>query len=172
MSLTVKHYYALLGISLSSLILSLVFLVTHFRHDTKRDLVYVDNIRLFNEFQMFRDLIGNNTTIDTHKKGLDSLYSLYSVERELNNVDKAAQIEKEIRDRDHDLKTLRDNHSRLVGQKVWNKLNEYIQEYADLQGFTIVFGTQGNGNIMFAGEGMDITTAVLDYANQKYQETE
>lgn len=52
--------------------------------------------------------------------------------------------------------------------KIWEKLNIYINEYGAENNFTIIYGADGNGNILYAEEELNITKDVIDYCNQKY----
>jgi len=48
-------------------------------------------------------------------------------------------------------------------------LNQYIKEYGESKQYKVVLGTQGNGNVMYAQKGIDITAEVLIYSNEKYE---
>ncbi len=52
-------------------------------------------------------------------------------------------------------------------QKVLTEVNGLINDYAEQQGYDIVLGASGNGNIVYAKEYMDITEDVIDMLNTK-----
>ncbi len=134
------------------------------------EIVYVDNVQLFNGFHMSKDLGKiNGDKINTQKKKLDSLYSIYSIFREQQNEEKAQELETQLRSEDQELKKMNEYFSKDLSQKVWNRLNQYIKEYSETKAYKIVLGTQGTGNIMYAQEGIDITEEVLIYVNEKYE---
>ena len=54
-------------------------------------------------------------------------------------------------------------------QQVWGRLNDYIQLYGEENEFMLILGAQGNGNVMYAQETINITEEVLKFANSKYQ---
>ncbi|MDW3196102.1 MAG: OmpH family outer membrane protein [Cytophagales bacterium] len=52
-------------------------------------------------------------------------------------------------------------------QKVLAEVNGLINEYAEQQGYDMVLGASGNGNIVYAKEYMDITNDVIGILNTK-----
>ncbi|MFD2561879.1 OmpH family outer membrane protein [Aquimarina rubra] len=111
----------------------------------------------------------NNDKITKQKKKLDSLYTIYSIFKEQNNTEKTTVLETQLRSEDQELRKMNEYFSKEVSQQVWNRLNQYIKEYGEANQYKIILGTQGNGNIMFAQDGIDITETVLEYANTKYE---
>lgn len=53
-------------------------------------------------------------------------------------------------------------------QIIWKQLNAYIKEYGDEGSNDIILGVSGQGNVMYANEGLNLTEEVLDYINRKY----
>ncbi|MBQ4822483.1 OmpH family outer membrane protein [Aquimarina sp. MMG016] len=134
------------------------------------NIVYVDNVELFNGFNMSKDLGKiNKDKITKQKKKLDSLYTIYSILKEQKNEEKSTELETQLRSEDQELRKMNEYFSKDLSQKVWNRLNQYIKEYGEANEYKIVLGTQGNGNVMFAEEGINITEDILIYANHKYE---
>ena len=150
------------------LFLSAMFFFNNAKKD--KEIVYVDNIRLFNEFEMTKDLSSINTrTINKQKKKLDSLYTLYGIYRDNNQVDKLESMQLQLRQIDTELKNMSERLSNELSEAVWKRLNTYIKEYSSVKGHRIVLGAQGNGNVMFASDEIDLTNEVITYANVKYE---
>ncbi|SEK30267.1 periplasmic chaperone for outer membrane proteins Skp [Aquimarina amphilecti] len=150
----------------------LTLLSIHFFNKSKVEskITYIDNVKLFNGFNMSKDLGRiNNEKIEKQKKILDSLYTIYSIFTKESNLEKAKEIENSLRKEDQELRKINDHFSKEVSQQVWNRLNQYIEEYGESNKYEIILGTQGNGNIMFAQDGIDITEEVLEYVNNKYE---
>lgn len=53
-------------------------------------------------------------------------------------------------------------------QTVINDINDYIKEYGKKNGYKIIFGASGTGNIMYADESSDLTEQVLKGLNEEY----
>ena len=58
---------------------------------------------------------------------------------------------------------------REYDQKIWKQLNQYISDYGKAEGFDLLLGADGNGTLMYAEEGMDVTEALSTYVNKRYQ---
>ena len=61
------------------------------------------------------------------------------------------------------------NYSKQLDAEVLSQLNQYIKDYGKENKYDYVFGTDGNGSIMYAIEKRDITKEVVDYINLKYK---
>lgn len=53
-------------------------------------------------------------------------------------------------------------------QTVINDINDYIKEYGKKEGYRIIFGASGSGNIMYAEESSDLTEKVLEGLNAEF----
>lgn len=150
------------------IIIFLAFYITNLSE--KKELVYVDNIKLFNGFNMSKDLSDmHNKKINAKKKQVDSLYQQFQFHIKAENQAEMKKTQLVLQNADQQLKEMQQYVSKEVTQQVWNRLNTYIKEYSESKEYTIVLGTQGNGNIMYAKEAIDITAEVIEYANLKYE---
>ncbi len=52
---------------------------------------------------------------------------------------------------------------------VLSKVNAFLKEWGDANGYTMVFGTLQGGNILYADTNANVTQAVLKDLNAKYQ---
>jgi outer membrane protein len=64
-------------------------------------------------------------------------------------------------------KQIQEEDSKIT-QTVINDINDYVKEYGELNGYRIIFGASGGGNIMFADESTDLTQEVLEGLNADY----
>lgn len=163
-----KHIFITIANSFILLILMvlLFFMFTH----KEDEIVFIDNIKLFNRFNMTKDLNKiNKLKINQQKKKLDSLYTLYGIFKDNGQEDKLEGLEAKLRHEDGELKKMNERFSDELGQAVWKKLNVYVKDFSVINSYKIVLGTQGNGNVMFAEEGTDITEAMIDYSNLNYE---
>lgn len=163
-----KHIFITIA---NSFVLLVLMVILFFVITQKEDeIVYVDNIRLFNGFNMTEDLNQiNGLKIKKQKKKLDSLYTIYGIFRDNNQNDKLEGLEAQLRNEDEELKKMNQNFSDELSQSVWKRLNVYVKEYSVTKGYKIVLGTQGSGNVMFAADGIDITDAIIEYSNLNYE---
>lgn len=52
--------------------------------------------------------------------------------------------------------------------KVLNQINDFLIQYSKKHGYTVVFGANQSGNIVYGDEAIDITTAVIEELNKSY----
>jgi len=136
----------------------------------KNEYVYIDNIKLFNGFNMSKDLSDiHSKKIKQQTKKLDSLYQLFQIDIKSKDENKIKLSQQILQKEDEALVAMKQHFSKVVSQQIWDRLNANINEYGKAQQYKIILGTQGGGNIMFADDSVDLTAEVLEYANAKYE---
>ncbi len=136
--------------------------------ETKKDpIVYVDNVKLFSNFNMAKDLNQQHQSeLQQQKNKVDSLVALLQAADE--GADNAAQQQQFVFE-NNKLREMGEYFAGEVSQQVWSRLNGYMQEYGKENNYEIVLGTQGSGNLMFAKEARNVTQEFIAYANNKYE---
>ncbi|AXG69190.1 periplasmic chaperone [Kordia sp. SMS9] len=81
---------------------------------------------------------------------------LSNKQQQINNYQQAVQ--KQVAEEDQ-----------KATQTVINDINDYVKEYGKKGGYQIIFGAGGNGNIMYASEGTDLTAQVLEGLNKEFE---
>lgn len=81
---------------------------------------------------------------------------LQNKQQQINNYQQA--IQKQIQEEDQ-----------KMTQTVINDINDYVKEYGKQNGYRIIFGAKGGGNIMYAKETADLTQTILNGLNAQYQ---
>jgi len=170
MKLSKPAFWLLLLGSLCALTIAITNTISLQRSHT--DYVYVDNIQLFNNFDMTKDL-GESLKIQLKKpqQSLDSLINIYEIlkDQPKTKIEKLSTLEGQIRELDFNLRQQQQQLSGELNQQVWTRLNGYLKSYGEDHSHQIILGTQGNGSIMYAHPDKDITEDVLIYVNQKYE---
>ena len=77
-------------------------------------------------------------------------------QQQLNNYQQA--IQKQIQEEDQ-----------KATQTVINDINDYVKDYGKKQGYQIIFGASGSGNIMYAHDSADLTDEVLEGLNAEFE---
>jgi outer membrane protein len=52
--------------------------------------------------------------------------------------------------------------------QIWGQINQYTRDFGKEKGYNFIFGASGDGALMYASEGQDITLAVKNYINQRF----
>lgn len=81
---------------------------------------------------------------------------LSNKQKQINGYQEA--IQKQIQEED-----------KKMTQTVVNDINDYIKEFGKKNGYKIIFGASGSGNIMYGDEAADLTEEVLKGLNAEYE---
>lgn len=142
---------------------------------------YVNTIELFDNFHYKKELEedfnkvkkSRNNIIDSLNLVLNDIAGKYE---KTDDMSKRKEFEDEYSKLSHTINlkmeqfdeenfTLRSKYD----QQIWNQLNTYIEDFGKENRCQIILGATGNGSLMYANEGIDITKKLLEYVNDKYQ---
>jgi len=59
--------------------------------------------------------------------------------------------------------------SRQYDQQILTQLNQYMKDYAKSKHFAYVFGSDGNGSLIYGDESLNITKDMITHVNKKYK---
>lgn len=153
------------------LILSLTLMLFSCSEDEKvseQSIVYMNSYEVFEGFEMKKDydlkiesdlkkdaLFLDSLAIRIENAGADTL-GLYRARTDY-------YVAKQTYDR---------KFEELSGQytkEVNSRLNKYIKEFSEKHNYDMVIASQGQGNVMYVSDKMDVTKELLKYINKKYQ---
>ncbi len=80
---------------------------------------------------------------------------LSNKQQQINNYQQA--IQKQVKEED-----------KKASQTVINDINDFVKEYGKKNGYKIIFGASGSGNIMYADKANDLTEKVLKGLNAEF----
>ena len=139
---------------------------------------YVNLTRLYDEFALKQELESKLTVVqDARKRSLDSLELTLTIlsntitngsgddETKRNFEAKRAEYLTKDRMFSEDNSSMAEQYD----QQIWEQLNQYVTEYGNAHGLTMVVGGDGSGAVMFAKDGLDLTEDVLAFSNSRYQ---
>ena len=159
---------SLLGIANSVILIAIIFfLFFHFLDQKGPTVVYVDNVVLFSAFNMSKDL--NKIYQEDLKKQKGTVDSIVEILQNPDNTGANEELQRRFVLENNKLKEMGEYFKNNVSQQVWSRINSYIEEYGQKNNYSIIMGTQGNGNIMFAQKELDITKDFIEFANMKYE---
>jgi outer membrane protein len=149
------------------LLSALLFAFFYYLENNHPRTVYLDNVAVFSNFNLAKDLNTiHQKDLNLQKKRVDSFVTI------LQNTTKSSpneNLQKQFIFENNKLKEMGEYFTNEVSQQVWSRVNSYVKEFGEQNNYSIVFGTQGNGNIMYADKKLDITTAFIEFANKKYE---
>lgn len=167
-----------------SLIALLISIITFFYSKPTSELVYVDINKLVEGYQRTkteREVLNKKTA--TLKANMDSLMSDWQNELKTYEKERPSMTKKELELKQQLLqnkqqqlnnyqqavqKQIQEEEQKMT-QTVVNDINAYVKEYGKNEGYRIIFGAKGNGNIMYAEDVSDLTAEVLNVLNADYE---
>lgn len=140
--------------------------------------VWIDIAEVYNDFGLKKELESKMIQTQTaRKKILDSL------EFELQVLTKKLDMAKTIADEDkavykakkeafmskYNMYKEEDDHMKQSFEnQIIQQLNQYIKDYGEKKGYTMILGAEGSGALMYASKGINITPEVKEYVNYRY----
>ncbi len=167
----------ILGLLSFLVVVALLLLYILDRNGIKR-IAYVDNVKLFNEFALKKELESElkkkesawKATLDSVRVQLDML-SLQYGKQVLKNPSTEEQMiywKQYYMKLEEDFSKESETLSAGYDAQIWNQLNSYVKEFAEAEGIELLIGTSGDGTLMYGKENMDITGNVLAFVNTRY----
>ncbi|WP_430411713.1 OmpH family outer membrane protein [Kordia sp.] len=155
-----------------------------FNPKPSNDQVYVDVNKLLDGYkrtEIVRKDLQEKTTL--LKANVDSLVSGWQKELKVYEKERAYMTKKEkelkqellankqqqINNYQQAVQKQMQEEDQKATQTVINDINDYVKEYGKTHSHQIIFGAGGNGNIMYAVEGADLTTKVLEGLNAEFE---
>lgn len=146
---------------------------------TRSDTAYVINAEVYNDFEMKKQMEARLTTAQQQRQAiLDSLGLRIEMLKQnyFANGSSDTTEANVIRTMQQDLyvkqKMFAEDNERMTMQfeeQIWKQLNQYAQDYGKEKGYTILFGANGDGGIMYADQGVNVTEELKAYVNEQYK---
>jgi len=138
----------------------------------------MDTVKVYDSFELKKELGQKLIRVkQARKKILDSLMldlKILSkdIEIESENKENKKKIFHVMRDQ-YLLKEQRfkeDNQvlTQRYNDQIWAQLNQYIKDYGERHNYQYIFGTTGQGTLMYAAKSYNVTDDILIYVNKRY----
>lgn len=149
-------------------VMLLAFFVTSCSEDKKSDehIVFMDSFKVFEEFEMKKDYDKRlEAQVGADQMGLDSLGAQLNA---TTDPAKIAALKKEFTMRKLAFDEKFAGISEQYTSEVYKRLNEYIKAFGKKKGYSIILGSNGQGNVMYVDDKNDITKDLITYINKEY----
>jgi len=141
--------------------------------------VYIKTQDVFDRFEMTKERKAEFETVANSRKHLlDSAeLSLKMMAAEIQSTGKKDQLKIQAFEysRQEYLRNKQefDENNQALSSKydeeIWNRLNQYSKDFGTEKKVAFLYGANGNGTIMYADEGLDVTEEFIQYINNKYK---
>lgn len=162
--------YFIFGIVLLNT-LAIIWLIVSEKNLENVSYRYILNQKVFEEFAATKEKMNKLNKVEQKQKAL-----LDSLNMQLIALENSKSINADL------LKTKRTNYQNLYNEfslsnqkeielyrtEIWNQINQYISEYGKSKGYTIIFGGNGTGTLMYGDSDLNVTDELITYINQKY----
>jgi outer membrane protein len=141
---------------------------------------YVDLGKVYNEFQLKKELEGKLLQVQTLRQNqIDSMkLDLNVLARNVQSENAANKTElqnrfierrKQYAVKEKEFSEETDRLTQEYDEQLWKQLNTYVKEYGKDNNYKYIFGAEGSGSIMYASDVDNITDQIVTYVNTKYQ---
>lgn len=137
---------------------------------SKESVVYIDNIKVFEGFDMKKDydkILESDMMVE--RTSLDSLQNRINYFETLNMIEEFNTAKNEYsflqRQYSRRFQDLANNYTNQVNER----LNELLKEFGDSLEYDFIFGTNGSGSIMYSRDTLNVTNEVIEFINKSYK---
>lgn len=138
---------------------------------------HIRSPELFEKFQYKKELEAQlKLTQSARKQILDSLQLRLEIMRRQFQTSASADAYREFEQSNAGFQQKKQEFEeddeqliRKYNEEIWNQLNQYIQEYAEKEGYDYILGADGSGVLMAADKSHDLTEELINYCNKKYE---
>lgn len=169
-----------------TILLSLLISLTSvwiYHHFFQTKVAYIDIKKVFNAFQMKKELETKYTqTQKSRERILDSLsFNLKIMSKHLNEqknnkieIDKEELYQFEYKREEYlKLKNQYAEDNAALSQKydsqILAQMTQYVIEFGKAKNYDIIFGADGNGSLMYSKDTYNISEDIITYINNKYK---
>ena len=157
------------------LIISAISFCLFWSYYSSKKIAYVNTVLVYDNFKLKKELESKYKTVELLRQNL-----LDSIKFKIQYITiKGKNLSEEDRNQINDLqrsylykeKEFNANNEETAQQyseQIWKQINQFMEDYGKENKYDYIFGASGQGNIMYAKNGDDITKDVTDYINKKY----
>lgn len=158
-------------IIISVLILVLITGFTFFNSIEKTS--YVEMNLIYNEFEMTKSMESEYDKVVKNRNSiLDSLKSELQLMAAIKMDEQQEKVFLLKRQQFLDKSEKFEAENEIIKQeyvnKIWSRLNGYIKQFGDENGYDFIFGANGQGTIMYAKDIKNITKEVSVFVNKRF----
>jgi len=166
------NYKKIIGYSV--LIALIAFSIFWSSYNSKK-IAYVNTTLIYDGFKLKKELEDKYKKVQLARQNLlDSIkFKIQYISIKGNALTEADKVQVNELQRSYlyKEKEFSDDNEATAAQyseQIWKQINQYLDDYGKENGYDIIFGATGQGNIMFAKQKDDISKEVSEYINTRY----
>lgn len=147
--------------------------VIWWQHRSNKKIAVVDAISLFNNYKMKIELEAKaGGQLDALARQADSLKQELSAKSNIKDIPRAEleTLYGSFTRAQSNLEQAYQASNQTINEQVWKRLNPLIDEYGKTNGFRLIIGANGMGNVLYNDAYYDQTKEITGFVNKKYEE--
>lgn len=144
----------------------------------KEQSVYLNTAEVFDAFSLQKELRTKMENAQSARKSIvDSLEIRLTAMTNTTNFDfqnpskDFFSLREAYQQRKKQFEEDNQKQSQEYDRQIWNQLNQYIKDFGKENSYSMIFGANGQGNLMYAEDAKDISKELIEYINRKYART-
>lgn len=137
---------------------------------------FVDVNKLFMAFELKQSLEKKLETIQKQRQlQLDSLeldlklfYNKIN-EKDKSSIERFQLMRKNFLNAKQEFEAEKQKLANEYDNQIYIQISQYMKDFGKTEGYSFIFGANGNGNLMFAKEEKDVTEQAIKFINAKYK---
>lgn len=162
---------------LNGFALSIGFLALTFLWMQTPKTAYIDLGQLYESFNGKKELSNRLMQFENQQKAeLDSLaMHIHALQQYLNKNEGKAVLanlneqQSKYNQMQQDYFEQYQEQDQQLAREVWKHINQYVKEFGEQNGYDYIYGTAGDGSLMYGNAKRNITSQVLQFINEKYE---
>ncbi len=133
----------------------------------KSTVVYVDSLKLFEGFQMTKEMktLGEKE-FNTRKIALETMYS--SIQSPSVSALQKKELMRQLIQEKQDLEKFNQTFASEQTEKIWERIRSYTSEFSKDKNYQIIIVSDNKQVVLYADEEIDVTSDLLIYLNKRY----
>ncbi len=133
----------------------------------KRTVVYVDSLKLFEGFQMTKEMktLGEKE-FNTRKISLENLYA--SMQSSSVSVLQKKELMQVFSKEKEELQKFNQFFASQQTEKIWERIRSYTSEFSKDKNYQLIILSDNKQVVLYADEKIDVTNDLLIYLNKRY----
>lgn len=156
---------AILGIANA---IAVLLIIAYLAFNPKKEIAVINSQQLFDGFAMTKEMrVNGEKEYQARKVILDSIYAKMQLPQ-TPDAEKKALMDQLARGKEL-LDEFNMSYSSEQTTKIWERIHSYSREYAKEHNQEIIIGIDNKATVLYADPSKDITGALTQYINKKYE---
>ena len=156
------------------IILAIAFCLFWSYYSSKK-IAYVNTALVYDNFKLKKELETKYKTVELLRQNLlDSIkFKIQYITIKGNNLteqdkNQVNELQRSYLYKEKEFISNNEETAQQYSEQIWKQINQFMEDYGKENRYDYIFGATGQGNIMYAKNGDDITKEVTEFINKKY----